>query len=158
MDRSLNLKRKIVAALRREKYVPYANRPGRHALSLASKDYARRYELALRYLLRSFNAIRSEHGVEVLFVLGPWHYASFNHPDILSKSKLLRIEKEKSYLAGLLADVSLPFCDPTHEFADDYKLNGKRFDFLYDGHFNKRGHKVMGEAIAACLIREGWVQ
>ena len=114
--------------------------------------------MARRYLLRNFGDLREKYGINILFVFGPLHRASYNRPSIINGARSLKAEKERDCLKDLLAEFSLPFCDTTDSFIENYKLSGKRFDFLYDGHANKHAHKVLGIAIANDLLQKGWVR
>ncbi len=152
--RLLNLTRRISALWDRTEYIPYANRPDQHDLSWQnSASYRKRYEVARRYLLNEFRALEEQGGVKILFQLGPWYAASYNHPEYVGSSA--DVEEGRAFVKALLKEYSLRYVDLTDSFAEDYRLNGKKFDFLHDGHFNEHGHRVQGTAIANYLIESG---
>ena len=47
--------------------------------------------------------------------------------------------------------------DLTDTFMRDYKINKQRFEFKTDGHWNKKGHSVVGKALAIILIAQEWL-
>lgn len=154
--RIMNQILKIAAIIKGTKYIPYANRPSKHALALKnSMDYRKKYEIARRYLLNQFKNIQERHGVEVVFILGPWYAASYNRPDVVNRPKGEEVHRQ--HTKALLEEFSLPYFDLTDVFAEDYKLNGLKYDFLYDRHFNEHGHKVEGVAIASYLMKNGFL-
>ena len=88
-------------------------------------------------------------------MLGPWYSASYNAPDI--EGTVASMEQNRAAIKARLDEYSLPYLDLTDAFVEDYRLNGKKFDFLYDGHFNAHGHQVMGTAIARHILETGWL-
>jgi len=55
-------------------------------------------------------------------------------------------------------ELSIPFLDLNEAFILDYKNNRQPFDFKCDGHWNERGHLIVGKAIAAFIQENKWIQ
>lgn len=70
---------------------------------------------------------------------------------------------EKSYTLNIIAnraadELSIPFLDLTPVFISDYKNNRQRFDFKYDGHWNKRTHSLVAGIISIFILKHGWCE
>jgi len=151
--RMMNLKRKVASAFQRTEYVPYADRADQHELAYEeSVEFRKNHEIARSYILNKFTELEQQHGVVVLFPLGPWYAASFNHP---GGGPSETGEGERRTVKGLLEKFALRSVDLTNAFAEDYVSKGRKFDFLYDDHLNTHGHQVRGAAIAAHLVQQG---
>jgi hypothetical protein len=151
--RVMNLKRKVASAFQHTEYVPYADRIDQHEQAYEeSTVFRKNYQIAQHYLLNRFKELEQQHGVVVLFPLGPWHAASFNHP---GGDPSATEEAQRSTTKELLARFDLRYLDLTEAFAKDYAFNGLKFDFLYDDHLNTHGHRLQGAALATHLLQRG---
>ena len=154
-ERSHNLMRKVKAWYDNEKYIPYANRPNKHEIALKSLQYRKKHEIARNYLLHQFGDIQKKHNTKLLFVIGPWYAASYNHPNSIERPK--ETEDRRREIKSILDEFSLQYIDLTDAFTDDYKLHGVKFDFLYDGHHNEYAHGVSGETIVGHLLKNVFI-
>ena len=57
------------------------------------------------------------------------------------------LDRPRRELLGILDELGMEACDPT----DDLLAAGEDVYFRYDGHWNARGHQIVGERLAACL-------
>ncbi len=152
--RTLNLLRMISAMTKGDEYVSHTSRARPHNLAMEnSTEYRKNYESAHKYLLTQLRDVQDQYQVEIVFLLGPWYAASYNHPDSAERDPIH--EGHRRYLKDLLGEFSLAYLDLTEAFAGDYRIHGNKFDFPHDGHLNKHGHQVEGAAVASYLIDNG---
>lgn len=55
--------------------------------------------------------------------------------------------------AGVCDELGVPFVDLHKSFAADWAIHRERFEFPYDWHWNVRGNRIVGEAIADVAAR-----
>ena len=96
------------------------------------------------YTLNEMKKLASRHGFKLLITMDPVREAIYSGEPATSYeaqalNKIAREEAEK---------LALPFLDLGTAMTADYKQHGERFEFPWDWHWNKRGNRIAGEAIA----------
>jgi hypothetical protein len=111
-------------------------------------------ELLLRYVFQQFLMVAAQTDSQVLVTIDAPR---------ASIEAGLPVEQDMFYIAyntlatDVSADLGVPFLDLTPYFLADFEQHKERFSFSGDGHWNERGHRVAGEAIAQKLIDLGWI-
>lgn len=106
-------------------------------------DHVRNREVT-RYVMREMRALAHRHGFVLVFAMDGVREAVYagTDPGTTPVGALNRIAAE------VADELSLVFIDLHRPFSDDYSTHGARFEFSYDWHWNRRGNRVVGEAIA----------
>ena len=55
-------------------------------------------------------------------------------------------------------DNGIEMLDLTNPFVEDYDIHGEKFNFEIDGHWNEKGHRVVGHAVSKKLHNLGWLE
>ena len=103
---------------------------------------------ATRYIMAEMKQLSQEHGFMLAFVMDGVREAVYAGKD--------RSQYQVSALNGIAAEITtelgLPFLDLQRTFATDYAVANERFEYPWDWHWNGRGNRLVGEAIADMLI------
>jgi hypothetical protein len=108
---------------------------------IADHDMNRR---VARYVLTEMQRIAKEDGFKLAFVMDGVREAVYagKPQEAYAVGQLNRLAAE------LTAELGLPFLDLYDTFRADYAAHGERLEFPYDWHWNVRGNRLVGEAVA----------
>lgn len=99
-------------------------------------------------ILERMRGVTSRQHAELLLTLDGDRTAIYTGtPQEAYSFKHAPIVREKADL------LEIPYIDLAEVFAADFQQNHQRFEFPTDYHWNERGHKVMGDAVAAWISR-----
>lgn len=101
-----------------------------------------------RYVLGEMKALAARSGFQLAFSMDGVREAIYEGRAVMD----YEIGRLNSIAARLTRDLALPFLDLHTVFAADYARNRQRFEFPFDWHWNARGNRVAGEAIARFLL------
>ena len=106
-------------------------------------DHDRNLEVT-RYVLGEMKTLAQRHGFALMFAMDGVREAVYGGTaaDATEVGTLNRIAE------GVCDELALPFLDLQQAFAADWALHRQRFEFSYDWHWNVRGNRVAGAAIA----------
>ncbi len=106
-------------------------------------------EAATDYLLSRLAAIADRNNIDLLLVMDA------NREEIYAADSSAKssngVAKLSKLATRLAAEHGIPFLHLEATFRNDWEDHHVRFEFPYDNHWNQRGHKVAGEAIADYL-------
>jgi lysophospholipase L1-like esterase len=106
-----------------------------------------------RHVFKEFKLLSKQHGVKLLLSIDtPRSYIYSNKNT--RKSKVYRFNLISLNAAN---EIGIEIIDLTDAFVDDYKRNRQRFEFKIDGHWNSRGHRVVGQTISKFLVEQKWL-
>ncbi|MGI9421983.1 MAG: alginate O-acetyltransferase AlgX-related protein [Hyphomicrobiaceae bacterium] len=100
-----------------------------------------------RYVLREMKALSRRHNFKLVIAMDAVREAIYarKSPDQYEVGVLNTIAAE------LTAELELPFVDLQEVFRRDFAVNGQRFEFEFDWHWNVRGNELAGRAIARLI-------
>jgi len=102
------------------------------------------------YVLAQMQALGRQHAFKLAFAMDGVREAIYaGRP-----AEGYAVHKLNAIAADLAAELGLPFLDLQDMFAADHAREGRRFEFAHDWHWNARGNRVAGEAIARFLLAD----
>lgn len=118
----------------------------KYSMDINIKDIEEKKELLkdfLNYIFAQYKTVLGPQ-VKLLLVMDTDRKAIYSGNDPKTILHTITLEAAKKH--------SIPFLDLTKAFSLDFKKNKQKFEFKYDWHWNERGHKVVGEAIAGFIL------
>lgn len=107
-----------------------------------------------RHIFTEYKQLSDRYEVKLLLVIdAPRQYIYRNENP--REAKVYRFNEIALKLAS---EIGIEIIDLTDNFVNDYKTNQHRFDFTNDGHWNERGHRVVGQTISRFLVEQGWLK
>ncbi|MEL6373649.1 MAG: SGNH/GDSL hydrolase family protein [Pseudomonadota bacterium] len=103
-----------------------------------------------RYVLREMKALAHAHGVKLVFVMDAVREAIYEN---IAPQKY-EVGRLNLIAADLTRQMDLPFINLQATFARDYARHGKRFEFPYDWHWNRRANRLVAGALTTLLISD----
>jgi hypothetical protein len=101
-----------------------------------------------RYVLSEMKALAREEGFKLAFAMDGVREAVYSGKPLES----YEVHKLNLIARDLTSELDLPFLDLQATFADDYRREGRRFEFPFDWHWNALGNELAGKAIARELL------
>lgn len=101
-----------------------------------------------RYVLTKMKALAEREGFQLAFAMDGVREAIYDGRRPMD----YEIGRLNTIARRLTAELGLPFLDLQEPFAADYARHRQHFEFPFDWHWNKRGNRVAGEAIARFLL------
>jgi len=101
-----------------------------------------------RYVVAKMKALAEREGFQLAFAMDAVREAIYEG----RKPMDYEIGRLNTIARRLTAEMGLPFLDLQETFASDYARHRQRFEFPFDWHWNARGNRVAGEAIARFLL------
>lgn len=104
-----------------------------------------RNERVTRYVLGEMARIAHAEGIRLVIAMDAVREAIYEGKpcDAYAVCALNRLA------ARVTRDLALPFLDLTSAFEADWRVSRHRFEYGFDWHWNERGNRVVGEALAA---------
>lgn len=110
----------------------------KYSMDINIKDF-------LNYIFTQYKTVLGPQ-IKLLLVMDADRKAIYSGSDPKTILHTITLEVAKKH--------SIPFLDLTKVFSLDFKKNKQRFEFKYDWHWNERGHKIVGEAIAGFILND----
>jgi len=106
-----------------------------------------------RHIFKEFKRLSDQAGVKLLLSIdAPRQYIYQNkNPGEARVYRLNQISLNVTHALGI------EMIDLTDAFQKDYKHHRERFEFQIDGHWNQRGHQVVGQTLSKFLVEHQWL-
>ena len=101
-----------------------------------------------RHIFKEFKRSSEQYGVQLLLVIDTPRQYIYHHKNP-RQAKVYRFNEISLELAN---EMEIEMIDLTDSFVQDYKRNQQRFEFKTDGHWNSRGHRVVGQTLSKFLL------
>ncbi len=91
---------------------------------------------------------------QILFVMDGMRYETYLGEDSFPKAENSFFADMRRYFFKRSAELGYDYIDLHHVFKTHYQEHNQRFEFPFDGHWNKLGHQVVADAIQSSFFWE----
>lgn len=107
-------------------------------------------EFFARYVINQMKAVAEREGFRLAFAMDAVREAIYEK----RKPMDYEIGRLNAIARKLTGEANLPFLDLQTSFQADYAKHQEHFEFPFDWHWNERGNRVAGEALARFLLSD----
>lgn len=118
------------------------------AVDIRSITESRKIRAVTDYVFQQMKALAEEHHFHLLFAMDGVREAVYAGRD----ASLYEVGRLNKIASSVAKTQRLPFVDLHDAFARNYAVNGKRFEYSWDWHWNELGHQIVGKAIAGRIL------
>ncbi|MDX2289930.1 MAG: SGNH/GDSL hydrolase family protein [Hyphomicrobiaceae bacterium] len=104
-----------------------------------------------RHVLAEMKALADTHGFKLLFVMDGVREAVYAD----KPQSAFEVGRLNALAAELTSELGLEFLDLYEAFKADWLVHGRRFEFAYDWHWNRRGNLIIASVISEKLLADG---
>ncbi len=103
-----------------------------------------------RYVMAELKALAEREGFKLLFVMDSVREAVYAG----KPQGAYEVGRLNQLAAEVTSELGLPFVDLTEAFTADWTKHGRRFEFDYDWHWNRRGNLIVASVISETLLSD----